>query len=209
MKSIITIIFAVIFVGAMQAQTIYTTYVVTGTETWNNSNHPQGVWIQQQLRIENGGSLTIDGVAVMFTQQAEVVIETSGILTAIGASFSPHQSYNYWKGITVKGNPNASQFAIPGNPNPQGILVMNNNSVIEKANMNKAQGGAIIKASDTYFINNNAGFWFDWYFGFYPVEGSPPAPNVSYFRECHFEVNDEYPLPDDLLNMCHCHMLMG
>jgi hypothetical protein len=197
MKKITFLFFAVVFMLSVKAQTVYQNYVVTGNETWDNSNHPQGVWIQQLLRIDNGATLTITGIDVKFSQPAEIIVETSGTLIGNTASFKPHQSFNYWKGFTVKGDPNESQYAVLGNPNPQGILLLNSNSIVEKANMNKAWGGAIIKAKDVTFINNNIGFLFDIYFGFYPIPGEPPAPNVSYFHECHFEVNDTYSLPDN------------
>ncbi len=183
----------VLMVFTASAQTVYQTYIVTGNETWSVTNHPQGVWIQQLLKIENGAALTINGIEVRFSQQAEIVVEVGGILTANTALLAPHQSFNFWKGITVKGDPTASQHPLPGNPNTQGSLFLNDNTAIHKAILNKAEGGAIIKATESYFFNNNVSFRFEHYEGFYPVSGNPFAHNVSYFRECHFEVNNDYP----------------
>jgi len=91
MKKITILFFAVVFVLSVNAQTVYQTYTVTGSETWDLTNHPNGVDILEKLVIEDGGTLTINDITLRFEPnnvwEGSVEIKQGGILAAYNANF--------------------------------------------------------------------------------------------------------------------------
>ena len=128
MKKALLIIIAILISASISAQlVIYQTYTVTGYETWDLSSYPDGVLIQDQLIIDNGGLLTINDIEINFAFQANVLVKIGGKLVAYNTSFKPFVDFEYWNGITVKGNP-----AYPyNNYAQQGILLLDENGILE------------------------------------------------------------------------------
>lgn len=106
-----------------------------------------------------------------------------------------------WLGIEVWGNRNKSQIPLPGQPNEQGKLILKNGAVIENAYnaiTTKKNGpgwwsttGGIVQANDAFFINNRRSVEFLSFQNTNPVSGNPMG-NISYFKNCHFEINEDY-----------------
>ncbi|MCO5264773.1 MAG: hypothetical protein M9948_02665, partial [Lentimicrobium sp.] len=83
MKKALLIIIAILISASISAQlVIYQTYTVTGYETWDLSSYPDGVLIQDQLIIDNGGLLTINDIEINFAFQANVLVKIGGKLVA-------------------------------------------------------------------------------------------------------------------------------
>ncbi len=124
MKTLTTILMTVLLAMAMQAQTVYQTYTVTGNETWDLTNHPNGVDILEKLVIEDGGTLTINDITVSFEPNnawdGSVEIKQGGILAAYDADFQNRTANTYWHGIRVRGNPNYPYH----NLSQQGLLIL-------------------------------------------------------------------------------------
>ncbi len=159
MKSITTIIFAVIFVGAMQAQTVYQTYIVSGNETWDLITYPNGIEIEEQIIIENGAHLILNDLTIKFHRKQSVgpgiVIEPGGVLEAYGTSFLSRFYYMPWLGIRVKGNPNFPYYDF----SKQGVLVMDSCQIESASSAVHADvgwhttGGGTIVVRNTTFQN--------------------------------------------------------
>ncbi len=124
MKKITMILITVLFCISMQAQTVYQNYTVTGNETWDLTNHPNGVDILERLIIENGGTLTITDIAVRFEPSnvwaGSVEVKKGGKLYANNASFTNRTPNNAWHGIRVRGNPAVPYYNLP----QQGFIVI-------------------------------------------------------------------------------------
>ncbi|GAB1417852.1 hypothetical protein MASR2M12_06170 [Bacteroidales bacterium] len=151
------------------------------------------------LLVKSGSILTISS-EVKFSVGSRIVIEPGasvivdgGVLTSID---------NYWQGIEVWGNINASQYALPGQPCPQGKLVLKNGARIENAHNavtlwkpgNYNTTGGIIIANDAVFRNNRRSVEFMSYQNFHPLDTLAYDRNVSYFTNCTFEADENYQL---------------
>lgn len=151
MKTLTTIIMTVLVAIAMQAQTVYQTYTVTGNETWDLTNHPNGVDILEKLVIENGGTLTINDITVRFEPnnvwEGSVEIKQGGILAAYDANFQNRTEYSYWHGIRVRGNPDYSY----SNLDEQGLLY------IENCSFQGAKFAVLVDNGDANIVDRGTG----------------------------------------------------
>lgn len=106
-----TLIFllTVLISSAMHGQTVYTTYIVTGNESWDLTTHPNGIIIEQQLIIEDSALLIINDLTLQFNPNNDwdgnVEIKGGGKLAAYNTIFKNRTNYIYWNGFRVRGNP--------------------------------------------------------------------------------------------------------
>ncbi len=180
-----------------------------GDLTVNNSENwdvPQ--FSKNDIYIETGSTVTLTSTLKM--EPGKKIIVKPGAKFIINGGTITNMPYCTadnlkWQGIEVWGNPNASQQE-DGNGNyQQGFLELKNGATIKNAQTAIAlrkdgtwweYGGGIVKAYDSYFINNAKSVHFAPYknivtIGQYTFE----ADNEALFRNCVFEINEDY-FPD-------------
>lgn len=180
---LILLIFSALTINAQQV--VYSTYTVTGNETWDINTYPDGILIQQHLTIENGGFLSIStGVIVEFSPLAKVFVKIGGKLFLNGATLKADTNYA-WGGIIVRGNPNYNFNDF----NKQGLIVTDNNAIIEGAHtavwfddgsQTKTGGGTGV-FKNTTIRNCNISI----------VIGESPKGRIG-ISNCDFIVNNNY-----------------
>lgn len=168
--------------------------VIDSDETWDFD-----IRLYRDIIIEPGSQLTIsckvnmpyDG-KIIVKQNAKLIVN-GGIITTMDDEF--------WAGIEVWGNSDQHQYEYSSGNRYQGMVTLKNNATIENAYdaiMLWKPGdwhsmGGIIQATDAFFYNNRRSVAFMSYQNFHPILGDEyPMANLSYFRDCHFEVNDDY-----------------
>lgn len=167
-------------------------------EIWDTDHY-----INMDMIIEEGSTLTIKNCIVNLSKHTKIVVKQSGKLIIEGAILT-NPCGEYWRGIEVWGNRNESQIPLQGEPNAQGKIVLKNGAVIENAEnaitLSKPDqeswhyNGGIVQAEDAVFINNRRSVEFMSYQNKHPYSGAPIG-NISYFKNCRFEVNDGYFAP--------------
>jgi len=181
--------------------------IINSNITWIDDNE-----INSDVIVENGAVLTITDCSISMHEQASIIVMQGGKLNIDNSIINCKCDYSAWQGIQVWGNSTASQLTLPGQPNAQGKLVLENGATIENA-VNAVTlwkpgdwntNGGIVVANDAHFINNRRSVEFRSFQNTHPLTGEPMG-NVSHFTACHFEVNDEYSIADDPFN-CHISM---
>lgn len=167
--------------------------IITSNETWEWAKV-----VNQDIIIESNATLTIlcklnmpIGGKIIIKQGGKLIIDGGLITNSCG---------DLWEGITVLGNSNQSQ-QVPG----MGIVELKNGAIIENAvcgitvgekvytshiNWYWGNTGGIVKANDSYFLNNKCDVIFHPYQNFNP-QTQALIRNRSYFKDCTFEVNRE------------------
>jgi hypothetical protein len=175
------------------------TLKIDSNQIWNTDKI-----LAKDVLIETGVILEIRNCTISFAEQGTIFIQQGGHLIINGAVIT-NPCGQYWHGIQVWGSKNASQFALPGELNPQGRLTLKNGAVIENAfnavtlwkpNDWNSMGG-IVQATNTTFRNNKRAVEFMSYQNFNPIDPSVRFGNASYFSNCTFEVNDDYIISSD------------
>lgn len=151
------------------------------------------------LVIECGNTLTIKGrlnmppnSKIIVERGAKLVIDGGHITNGCGKS---------WQGIEIHGDSYQHQYEYGIGDRYQGMLVLKNGATIEHAYNavtlwkpgDWSSMGGIIQATDANFYNNRRSVEFMSYQNFHPYLGEEyPMGNISYFKNCHFEVNNNY-----------------
>ena len=144
----------------------------------------EDVQLNSGVVIENGGSLLIDNCTVGMPKYAIIQVKEGGLLEVKDATIT-NNCGEYWEHIEVNGDPQSSQI-----PTKQGKLILRN-SVIEYAKTgvlldeegdNGFNGGGILDAQGTTFLNCKRGVSFITYAG----------DNTTKIDNCDFIVNDDY-----------------
>lgn len=163
------------------------------------------------IRVEDGGSLTIKG-DIEFQRDGSIIIEPGGKLTVDGAlltSLGNYKTYQetHWQGIQVWGNKSAHQYPDAYGNYQQGYLKLINGATIENAlvavdlwkpgNWSKTGGIVVAKGDNTEgnkitFRNNALSVHASHYNNFHPFDTLQEIDNMSYFKYCVFEINDDY-----------------
>ncbi len=160
-------------------------------------------FVNQTIEIEPGAELSVKST-VFLVPGTNIKVKQGGHLVVDGGRVT-NACDQYWHGIQVWGNKHASQFKLPGQLNPQGKLTLKNGAVIENAfnavtlwkpNDWNTTGG-IVQATNSTFLNNKRSAEFLSYQNFNPIDTTVLFGNASYFRNCTFEVNDDYMIPSD------------
>jgi hypothetical protein len=124
---------------------------------------------------------------------ASIIIEPGGKLVVDGGRVF-NVCDGYWQGIEVWGSPSNNQH-----PDNKGYLVLKNGAIIEKALSavelwepgTSPETGGIVQATDAVFRNNAQSVYAMDYINLHPVT-SQEIDNLSFFKNCTFEITDEY-----------------
>ena len=146
---------------------------------------------------------------VQSPENVRIYIKPSGKLVLDGATLTnlPEESSPMWIGVQVWGKSGKHQFIETGRY-WQGFLEMKNGATIQNAitgidvwnpEDDKMTGG-IIKAIDARFNNNTTAVFFHPYENRFEHPTQPgyivTKDNVSYFKNCRFEIDDNYIGPN-------------
>jgi len=154
---------------------------------WDTYKHMQG-----NLIIKSGASLTILST-VTFVNESKVIVEPGAKLILDGCLLTNYGCYNNtWQGIVVQGDPTKSQ--IP--ESNQGVLEISSGGTIANAKIavnvmgtQLFKGGGIVRIDNAVFRNNARSILMWKYRNFVPSSNTT-IPNVSYIKNCHFEITD-------------------
>ena len=171
-------------------------YTVSGSETWTPWSNPfvgtiamGSVKIRGELRIPSGSTLTVETLAIEFSEEGRVIVEPGGkLILDRGKLTSLVECGNMWGGVSVLGDRNA-----PQDPSIQGFLQLKNNALIENADeaitlagevnggIDFSSIGGIVRARDSIFRNNGRVAQFLSY------GSSGNINSISSFERCIFE----------------------
>ena len=191
------------------------TYKVTGAEVWTSSSNPvtnvTGIPTttirSNNIEIEAGGSLTINGMTVQINADDQIDIDNStvtgtngGRLTLTNATLTRFSGNcegtgGMWGGVRVWGSAAATQTPLA--TTSQGYLLIDGaasnisyaKTAVALGNSTPGTGGGIIQAINCAFHNNNIGVFFAPYANFNPSTHAE-INNFSSFRNCAFDNND-------------------
>jgi hypothetical protein len=154
------------------------------------------MFIQSNLIVESGATLTVKSVVVM-PSNTSITVMQGGKLIIDGGTLTTRCG-DLWEGITVLGHTNGSQMNAG-----MGIVELKNNAIIENARVGITVGeriyydqdawfwgntGGIVYAIESSFLNNEQDVVFHPYQNFNP-QTQALMRNKSYFKKCLFEVN--------------------
>ncbi len=172
---------------------------------WNSTRYLQG-----DVIVKSGGTLTIT-CKVGMAKGARFVVESNAKLI-IDGGWITNVCEESWYGIEVLGKFNRPQYMLSNGYRNQGYLEIKNGAIIEYAqntialwdsyHNNLYKTGGIVRASDSYFINNRRSVEFMKYQNI-DTSGNP-KPNLSYFKNCSFTITNE--LPKDMDFFAHVTM---
>ncbi len=177
------------------AQTYGTKPPITSNTTWNSYNFVNG-----DLFVEAGATLTIVGTKVNFSKSGRIIVKPGGKLIIDNSilSNSCSRTNERWKGIRVWGDPTQRQ-----NVYLQGTVEIKNNSIIENAEIGistrdltdiSSKNGGMIFARQCTFKNNEKDVEILPYRNFQNTNPSNELRNRSFFFDCTFlGDDDDYP----------------
>lgn len=188
-------------------------YEITTNTTWNTPKKVLG-----EVYIEPGVTLTIDNTTIQLAQNSNIrtridvdldgeLIVTDGILKGINGCDGS------WEGLFAWSNKNNHQYEQYGTSGYRdqgyirltdsfvsGAIVALNNSRRPETGEN---GGGVLLATRTTFINNKRDAQFMKYQNFSQVNPSVLRNDLSYFTLCEFRLNNGYTgdTPDSRITM--------
>ncbi len=175
--------------AVLAASSKLTNHTIITDETWDYPRRIEGT-----LTVAAGAKLTVTStIACAF--DSKIVVEPGGQLDVLGGRLRRDcENEKYWKGIEVKGNPSASQFT----SGAQGKVRLID-AVIEDAEIavslfrrqTYAQGGGILLAEGSTFLNCQKGVAIAKYTNTFPFNSNPVA-NLSQIKNCTFTINDDF-----------------
>lgn len=164
--------------------------IIDEDQTWDENRT-----VYTPITVEAGNTLTITAVIRMATG-TNIIVEPGATLIVDGGTLTSSCN-DLWQGIEVWGNHN-----LPQNAANQGRLIVKNNALIENAENavtvwkpgDWATTGGIVQATNSTFRNNKRSIEFLAYQNL--QTNGYIAPNLSYFKNCTFETNDDILLSD-------------
>ena len=148
--------------------------IVSANATWDKYRTIKG-----NLQILTGVTLVLTGNLTM-PEDKQIIIEPGAKLIVDGGTIT-NGCGNMWGGIVVKGNDN-----LPQTTTNQGALYVWNGATIENAQTAvTVEGGGVIQASNSNFLNNRYDVVMESYHN-----PSKPNHNASYFTNCTFKVDN-------------------
>jgi len=168
-------------------------------------NEPNKIWdtpteVKGNLIIKENAKLTISTI-VTFYPNSSVIVEAGGkliinggILTSVNDECHGNKM---WKGVQVYGNSNENQFPVLGKLK-QGYIELNNATIqnaicavdLWKPGDYSSTGG-IIKATNSYFINNARAIHALFYKNLLTNNG-PECDYKASFTNCNFSITSDY-----------------
>lgn len=153
--------------------------------------------LDRDLYVEDA-ILTIKS-KISFPTQAKVVVKPGAKLVIDEGSFT-NSCNGYWQGIEVWGNKLHSQSPDQNGVVYQGTLELKNGAIIENAITAVAlwnpgdynSTGGIVIANDAIFRNNTRSVHALMYSNFNQYFPELLLPNRSYFKNCTFELTEDY-----------------
>ncbi|MCT4583122.1 MAG: T9SS type A sorting domain-containing protein [Flavobacteriales bacterium] len=178
----------------------------TGVQTWSLNSNPFNnangvVRVESKITIPSGANVTMENMTFLFDDGATLIIEKGARVTLDNTTLTSDACNGImWNGVELHGDRNAGHYYAD-----QGYLEMKSGSMIENAIIGittKKQNqnawdwnstGGIIRAKDSYFINNKRDVEFLSYH-FNPSISNPnyEASNRSRFTNCLFRTTDDY-----------------
>ena len=167
------------------------TEIIDENQTWSENRT-----IYTPIKVEAGNTLTITGIIRMATG-TNLLIEPGATVILDGGTLT-NACGGVWKGIKVYGNRNLPQAS-----STHGRLILKNKAVIENAanavtlwkTDDWSTTGGIIQATNSTFRNNKRSVEFLSYQN--QQSNGYIAPNRSFFKDCTFEINDDYLIPEE------------
>lgn len=175
------------FLAVCEAISLLDPLTVNATTTWDEPKYSV-----DDIVIGDDIVLTITS-ALHMAADASIIIEPGGKLIVDGGTIK-NACDDHWQGIEVWGNPSNNQH-----PDNKGYLVLKNGAVVENAisavelwepDVSSKTGG-IVQATDAVFRNNAKSLHAEDYANLHPVT-SQEVDNLSFFKNCTFEITDEY-----------------
>lgn len=156
---------------------------ITQNQTWT-----EGQTFEGNIKIKSGAEVTLLNAGLYMGTGTKIVVEAGAKLTVDGGIIT-NKCGKMWQGIELWGDGNQHQAA-----NLQGVIYVLNGGTIENAHEAISvyntgiygQHGGMVFCDGANFINNRRSVSFLSYNKW----------NVSYFKNCKFEVNDNY-IPGD------------
>jgi len=182
-------------------------YVWINPKITTNFTISQPITFNNNVIIQSGATLTLTSTMKMGAN-CSILIQPGGKLIVDGGTLTNSCPDKLWQGIYVAGN-----SLLPQTAQNQGTLELKNNALIENArnaiatynvtpsgdvDWNNTFGG-IVKADNATFKNNRRSAEF---MSYQNNNGGRISPNVSYFKNCKFIVDDT-----NLFANCNCTIL--
>ena len=174
--------------------------VINSNETWDFD-----IRLYRDIVIQPGRELTLT-CNVNMPYNGKIIVKQNAKLILDGATITTMDE-EPWKGIEVWGDASKHQYEYDAYGNRyQGMLVLKNGAVIENAEKaitlwnpdETNSSGGIVQATGAFFFNNTKSVEFMPYQNYHPYYGNEvKMNNISYFKDCHFEVNNEYFCDND------------
>ncbi|MBI2257930.1 MAG: T9SS type A sorting domain-containing protein [Flavobacteriia bacterium] len=197
-----------------------TTYTALASATWQPNtvsipnNNPlttttnNTVYIENELIIPAGKTITIKNMILKFHPQAKLTIEKSEVSGINGGKLILDNSTltvdtrckdEMWQGVTVNGM--GSNYVHSLTQTLHATLIMENNSVISNARIGAySYFGGIVRTLNSKFINNQVSCFL---FGFVP---QPEYPNLCRFEKTEFTWNNDIKFDQESSTPMHIAM---
>ena len=165
-------------------------YEITKDEVWDFS-----MKFYQNIIVRTGYTLTIK-CEIQFVPEAKIIVEPGAKLIIDGGKLTTEKYFDQlWQGIEVWGDKDLSQVPISN----QGYVYINGGTI---ENAREAvmlwhpddwnSMGGIIEAYGSNFLNNTRSVAFMMYQNTF---NGHPFRNLSSFKNCTFNINDDYRVP--------------
>jgi len=158
-------------------------HLVSSNEIWDFNIRMYG-----NIRVKSGASLTIR-CKVNMPPGSKIIVEENAQLIIEGGTITNIENKT-WQGIELEGDNTKTQYPENG-IYYHGRLITMDDAKIENAIVGiNANGGGIVEATNTQFLNNEIDAQFLIYTNKFPTYAGSmagmPAPNMSFFTECDF-----------------------
>lgn len=166
----------------------------------NDTNWNSFMRLDRSVIVSSGATLTINEEArIAFPDEAKIIVEQGAKLILDGGILT-NACDSLWQGIEVWGDASANQFPDTNGYIQQGYLVLKNGAMIENAISavelwepgEYEKTGGIVQATDAIFRNSAKSVHALYYTNFHPVPPHKEMDNLSYFKNCTFEINEDY-----------------
>lgn len=142
----------------------------------------------ESIMVPDGCTLIIDGITVLFSIDAGIEVEPGGELQVINGALLTNVCDTLWKGIHLNGD-HSHHFPISLCTQP--ICQISNSTIQHAETAILSEWGAIIKASNTDFLDNIRDISF--FNNFYAVTYAKTISGQrSFIAECNFETTGSW-----------------